>query len=88
MRAKIQYTDCLGDSRKVHYILSINNVPIIKEREGMSIYPIITIEYPNEKFLNDLMAYLNKETYYGVKLRKRYKPLGEKLWNLFFVGLR
>lgn len=88
MRAKIQYTDCLDDSRRVHYILSINSVPIIKEKEGMSIYPIITIEYSNEKFLNDLMAYLNKETHYGVKLRKRYKPLGEKLWNLFFVGLR
>lgn len=88
MRAKIQYTDCLGDSKRVHYILSINSVPIIKEKEGMSIYPIITIEYPNEKFLNDLMACLNKNTYYGVKLRKRYKPLRRKLWNLFFVGLR
>ena len=88
MRAKIQYTDCLGDARMVHYILSINNVPIIKEKEGMSIYPTITIEYSNEKFLNDLIAYLNKKTHYGVKLKKRYKSLGEKLWNLFFVGLR
>lgn len=88
MRAKIQYTDCLGDSRMVHYILSLNGVPIIKEKEGMGIYPIITIEYSNEKFLNDLIAYLNKKTHYGVKIKKRYKTLGEKLWNLFFVDSR
>ena len=82
MKAVLQYIDVLNDKRRFHAILAINNIRIIKEKRGPSIYPKVTISVKDYDELNQLIIELNEKSYYGVSVIKVFeKSFIEKLFG-------
>ena len=70
MKAVIKYTDCLQDGKNVFNTLAIRNVEILKTRQGLSIYPQITIHIKDNDELNQLISALNRNCIYEVRVVK------------------
>lgn len=80
MKVVLQYTDCMRDERNVFRTLGELNVTIIKTIPDIfSIYPKIIIKVANYFELNEILAILNKNTTYGVRLVKVKKSLFERI---------
>ena len=70
MIAILRYTDCLHDGRDVFSVLANRNVEILKTKQGISIYPEVTIKVKDREELNSLLYDLNKHSTHGVRLVK------------------
>lgn len=86
MKVILQYTDCMCDDKNVFGVLAINNIEIIKTKQGRySIYPLVTIRVKDTNTLNKILEQLNEKTVYGVRIAKvkSDKSFIEKLKMLF-----
>lgn len=85
MKAVLKYTDCLQDGRNVFNTLALRNVEILKTKQGMSIYPQITIRVKDTNELNQLMSSLNRNCTYEVRVVKvkSETSLIEKIKRIF-----
>ena len=82
MKAVLQYTDSWNDKRWFYGILAANNICVIKERRGSSIYPKVMINIRNYDELNELVQELNEKTAYGVSVVRVFeKSFIEKLFG-------
>lgn len=70
MKAILQYTDCMRDDKNVFGVLALNNVEVIKTKQGMSIYPLVTIRVKDTDTLNKILEQLNEKSVYGVRIVK------------------
>jgi hypothetical protein len=70
MKVILKYTDAMQDGRNVFNTLAIRNVEILKTRQGMSIYPHITIRVKDTNELNQLVSALNRSCNYEVRVVK------------------
>ena len=68
--AVLKYTDCLQDGKNVFRVLANRNVEVIKTRQGISIYPNITIRINDQNELSQLLSDLNRNCTYEVRLVK------------------
>ena len=62
MKAILQYTDCMRDDKNVFGVLALNNVEVIKTKQGMSIYPLVTIRVKDTDTLNKILKQLNEKS--------------------------
>ena len=86
MKVILQYTDCMCDDKNVFGVLAINNIEIIKTKQGRySIYPLVTIRVKDTDTLNKILEQLNEKSVYGVRIVKvkSDKSFIEKLKMLF-----
>lgn len=85
MKAVLKYTDCLQDGRRVFNTLAINNVEVLKTKQGCSIYPQITIRIKDMSELNQLVSALNRSCIYEVRIVKvkSENSLIEKIKRIF-----
>nr|DAL62171.1 MAG TPA_asm: hypothetical protein [Caudoviricetes sp.] len=85
MKAILQYTDCMRDDKNVFGVLALNNVEVIKTKQGMSIYPLVTIRVKDTDTLNKILKQLNEKSHYGVRITKvkSDKSFIERLKMLF-----
>lgn len=71
MKVILQYTNCMCDDKNVFGVLALNNIEIIKTKQGRySIYPLVTIRVKDTEFLNKIIKQLNEESLYGVRVVK------------------
>lgn len=70
LKVVLKYTDCLQDGKNVFGILAAHNVQILKTRNGLSIYPKVTICIDDYNKLNDILYDLNCACYYEVRVVK------------------
>ena len=71
MKVILQYTDCMCDDKNVFGVLAINNIEIIKTKQGRySIYPLVTIRVKDTDTLNKILEQLNEKSVYGVRIAK------------------
>lgn len=70
MKAILQYTDCMCDDKNIFGVLARNNVEVIKTKQGMSIYPLVTIRVKDIDTLNKILKQLNEKSHYGVRVVK------------------
>ena len=71
MKAILQYTNCMGDTKNVFRVLALNNTEIIKTKQGQfTVYPLVTIRIKDTESLNKIIKQLNEESVYGVKVVK------------------
>lgn len=86
MKVILQYTDCMCDDKNVFGVLAINNIEIIKTKQGQySIYPLVTIRVKDTDTLNKILEQLNEKSVYGVRIAKvkSDKSFIERLKMLF-----
>ena len=86
MKVILQYTDCMCDDKNVFGVLAINNIEIIKTKQGRySIYPLVTIRVKDTDTLNKILEQLNEKSVYGVRIAKvkSDKSFIERLKMLF-----
>ena len=86
MKVILQYTDCMCDDKNVVRVLALNNIEIIKTKQGQySIYPLVTIRVKDTDTLNRILEQLNEKTVYGVRIAKMKsdKSFIERLKMLF-----
>ena len=86
MKVILQYTDCMCDDKNVFRVLALNNIEIIKTKQGQySIYPLVTIRVKDTDTLNRILEQLNEKTVYGVRIvkMKSDKSFIERLKMLF-----
>lgn len=86
MKVILQYTDCMCDDKNVFGVLAINNIEIIKTKQGRySIYPLVTIRVKDTDALNKILEQLNEKSVYGVRIVKvkSDKSFIERLKMLF-----
>lgn len=86
MKVILQYTDCMCDDKNVFGVLAINNIEIIKTKQGRySIYPLVTIRVKDTDTLNKILEQLNEKSVYGVRIVKvkSDKSFIERLKMLF-----
>lgn len=86
MKVILQYTDCMCDDKNVFGVLALNNIEIIKTKQGRySIYPLVTIRVKDTDTLNKILEQLNKKSVYGVRIVKvkSDKSFIERLKMLF-----
>lgn len=71
MKVILQYTNCMCDDKNVFGVLALNNIEIIKTKQGWySIYPLITIRVKDTDTLNKILEQLNEKSVYGVRVAK------------------
>lgn len=68
IRATLRYTDCLQDGKNVFEVLTRNNIPIIKIKASLSIYPKIIILCKDYTELQAILYALNTSCSYEVRL--------------------
>lgn len=86
MKVILQYTDCMSDDKNVFGVFAINNVEVIKTKQGRySIYPLVTIRVKDTDTLNKILEQLNEKSVYGVRIVKvkSDKSFIERLKMLF-----
>ena len=74
------------DDKNVFGVLAINNIEIIKTKQGRySIYPLVTIRVKDTDTLNKILEQLNEKSVYGVRIVKvkSDKSFIERLKMLF-----